>query len=227
MQKYPKILVSYFLGARGIIKVDPAKIELKVASSKVECSIFSRRRSRAAGKYDSKKPNQRVHPILRSFILPYPVSAVEISDWTKFLNLQNYYENIENPERSNWYKAILQKIKQHGVYEHKHDRLHCEADVQKFFDLKMKPLFKTLRDTGYDTSIASDMGTVFIDADGRLVKGSGADHRFCAARLVGTGQIPLRVQGVSQDWFLREVGPKMDVGGLGDAIASAAQRASA
>lgn len=226
MQKYPRFLVSFLLGERGIVQVNPTKLGLKIASSKVEYSIFSPRRIHLANPYASGSRSSRVHPLLRRFFLPHPLLSVEVLEWKKFLTLKDYFENLESPKRSKLYALMIQKIEKHGVYKHKNDKLYCEADVKILFEQKMKPLFETMRDNGYDTSIASDIGAVFIDSDGRLVKGSGADHRFCAARLVGLQQIPLRVQGVSQDWYAREVGQKMDVKRLGEAIARAAQRTS-
>lgn len=214
MQQHSRHMIDILLGRHGIVKVDPSRVEYKHSSSRLEEAVFEEALPDFLARSVLMRSGRRVHPIFRRFVIAKEFSSTPVSEWNKFTRLQDYYTNLDAPMQSIWHEDIMASIDKKGFYKHKTFKLHNRSEVEAFFNGYITPLFQTMRESGYDPSKTHDMGTAFINDEGIIVKGSGADHRFCVARLVGATSVPLRIIGVSHQWFAREVGPKMNLTGL-------------
>lgn len=148
----------------------------------------------------------------------------------KFRMLQDVWEHREQPEQSRFFREQEEEIQRQGYVRHKRHRVRSRSELQQFIREYFLDMLYSMQRDGYLPDKTSHIGTgghgtAFIDARGRLVKSSGADHRFAAAVLAGVDRgFPLEVIGIHRRW-LEQNGVAPDSRGAVGQIVSLIRRA--
>lgn len=120
--------------------------------------------------------------------------------------VKDFIECYPDFRRSIWYQEKIRRLSQGLKSNHKKFVFYSASEVDAFFLKYAIPLHDSMALSGYEDSLSSPPGFALVNPQGILVKGNHARHRFAFARRLGVAQVPLRIQGVSQDWLHTQIG---------------------
>jgi len=122
-----------------------------------------------------------------------------IDDIKKFSNLKDLVSKIDNHRSSIWYCEMLESLKSKKVIKHKQFVLKSTSDLDTLFETYLIPLVHSAKN-GFDSLKSNEYGHLVIDADGTLLKGSHANHRFYLSKIFKTTSFPLLLSNIHEDW---------------------------
>jgi hypothetical protein len=143
---------------------------------------------------------------------PAPIEGEET-----YRKVDDFIRNRADPARSIWYDELARTLQRTGLAGHKALVFRSEPEILAFLETYVGGLVDSMRARGYDGSKASDIGTGLIAADGTVLKSDAGNHRFCVARILGVGPVPLEIMGAHEDWMRnKQIGG--DIGKLRDGL---------
>lgn len=195
--------VASILESKLIIKINPDSIEYRAKGKYPVTEPFYRvlellfRSIKPLNKFSSVLPD-RVEP----FVIPrsFYDEPIPIKTLNKYQKLKNLLEKRDSIRKSVWYQTLVNEVQTKGVAKYKKISMHNEKEILTFFNTYILQLIKSLETTGFQRSKGSP-GNVYIGSDGSLHKSNAGEHRFYIARLLGLKSIPVKINGVHQDWF--------------------------
>lgn len=126
-----------------------------------------------------------------------PTAVVDLPKYKAMADLVGHRADYT---RSLWYQNMATVIEGGGVAQHKHRAMQTISELNAFFEDYLLVLIDTMKDTGYAYRSSDDVGYVTVGAGGELHKANAGEHRFLAAKILGTARIPVRVSGVHEQW---------------------------
>lgn len=214
-EKLPLILSRYqmrrALGEALVLNIDPRAVKLHAGpiqtftfpARKVLSALERRNKQLKPATVLVKKVFHRFEPFRlkqRSFD-----HSIAVESEPRYVLLEDFINHRDRVERSLWFRNLRHSLSLHGGAFHKSIELRDEHEITNFLHGYARELVDSLECTGYDPSRATDIGQAIIDRDGAIHKTDKANHRFAAARILGTRRFPLVILGVHRAWFHRHV----------------------
>lgn len=222
---FTKNSVARKLGPDLILWVDPRKIKYDVGTKWPN----TKQRQNQINQWGAmiplgKRPaNFVVNNILRRFdsflIAPenYRPKRI-IEDLSNYPKVKNAVDNRYRIDQSLWYKQLNDDLNSQGYARHKGIKIKNKQELDSFFKNYVLDLIESMETGGYDLDKGAEYGTALIDEHGSLHKAGSGYHRFFVARLVGLKSFPVKIDGVHQVWFEKQVEDKKDFKKLGNSL---------
>lgn len=202
-----------------VLKIDPRTVAHHVGTNQPLTFPVKRRLLDLQSRFTvAHKPIKYAHKILYS-IEPFRVSPSVFFDMKpvevepRYRLIEDFLRNRDDVTASNWYAVLVGALAQKGCAWHKNIALPDESAVKEFLNGYVLNMVRSMETHGYDDRLGADIGTAFIDRNGRICKSDAGNHRFSIARLLGVPEFPLEIIGVHRDWF-HDVAPMGEVDDL-------------
>lgn len=127
----------------------------------------------------------------------------------RFRRLENLFSRLPGYRKSDWYESLRREISSNGVASHKHFVFHDTDSLDEFFNSYMLPLFKSLKENGFEQRLSPDVPRGIIWSDGSMVKSVHGNHRFVIAQLLGVPEIPIELDAIHRDWWDSTIGGRL------------------
>ncbi len=226
-----KPYVNFRLGTDAVLWIDPGKVDGYVGTHSPTAAGLRADLDRLAGRHPALRGPlrmlrgaiPRMDPVFviraRHYRTPVPITGIE-----RYRHVEDLLRHRDRVEESLWFGTLSRQLAERGVAVHKEIRMHSREDILRFFRTYALDLVDSMERTGYDPARAPDTATALIGPGGEVHKAYKGNHRFCVARLLGVRNVPVHVWGVHEDWFAREVGPRMDIPALRRALGAVQER---
>jgi cell fate (sporulation/competence/biofilm development) regulator YmcA (YheA/YmcA/DUF963 family) len=215
------------LGKDAVIRIDPKKVRHFAPKQTItRINRISRLVGRDFRRLDLMTDYLPAKFFFNSYVLRQRdfYSLRPIEQMKQYALVKDLLNCLPDYSKSKWYLRHLQKLRENESTEHKGSQIRSERDLCQFFELQVIPMISEFKQKGYDADKYPVEGRCFIGPNGEIYKGLSGRHRFAVAALLGISSFPLVVHGVHEQWFLSEVGSRMDIEMLKSAIRAAADR---
>ncbi len=128
-----------------------------------------------------------------------------VTETHRYRLLEDLAAHSDDLRASLWFRTFQADLAAKGVADYKGRKLHSEDEILEFLDSYVLGLIESIRATGFDASKTGYESSAVIDAEGRLMKTSSGNHRFCIATLLDLPLFPLMIVGAHEDWVRQHI----------------------
>ncbi len=207
--RHRKLKIIKLLGSDSVIYINTKKVD------KTHDRIYP-----LVSYFDFDLGKYKIFEKYRNYFCRYVIKNDEFLLISEFKNhnlyiiLNNYIKNIDNPRDSIWYKQLNDQLQKTGTARYRDHRFSSSDQIEDFFENYMRPIYESMKATGYNEQLPADLPKCFIGKDGELIKGMHGRHRFAIAKSLGVKRFPLQIIGVHEKWFDENVGTTLDLNAL-------------
>lgn len=145
------------------------------------------------------------------FVIPksFYSNPTPLSSLPKHQKVKNFIQHYKNPQKTIWYKSLVNDLQEKGFAKHKSIVMHSQKDIMNFLKNYALTLATSLQNNGYQSK-RNEIGNAYIGPIGEIHKSNGAEHRFYMAQQIGLNSIPVKINGVHEQWVTAQKLDKKD-----------------
>lgn len=215
--------VRKIIGQGLIVRINPRSVHFHVGTNQ-PYTINFKKKLQGIEAYIPRarlitKPAQKVLYSVEPYLLSDFVfdRTILIERELRYRLIEDLVKKRRTVQDSLWFSHLFEELNLIGSARYKSMKFNSVEEIISFLDTYALGLVRSLEADGYDETASVDIGTAFVDHNGRIVKSDAGNHRFAAAHILGIPTIPVEVLGVHRRFYKSSIGHQ-SIKGLADLL---------